>query len=104
MAPPAELQLLTGRHLPRFVGFNLLSALALGIGGFFFGAFIGDQIAAGKPYLIGTDQNDVAVFVGFLFGSLGWLAGLGFFNYPVLRMLGRPASVAHEGGAGVGGV
>src|ERR1700730_868096 len=102
MDSTAELQLLTGRHLPRFVGFNLLSALALGIGGFFFGAFIGDQIAAGKPYLIGSDQNDVAVFVGFLFGSLGWLAGLGFFNYPVLRMLGRPASMPHEEAAGFG--
>jgi cytochrome c oxidase subunit I len=102
MDSTAELQLLTGRHLPRFVGFNLLSALALGIGGFFFGTFIGDQIAAGKPYLIGSDQNDVAVFVGFLFGSLGWLAGLGFFNYPVLRMLGRPASMPHEEAAGFG--
>src|SRR3984893_5816708 len=102
MDSTADLRLLPGRHLPRFVGFNLLSALALGIGGFFFGAFIGDQIAAGKPYLIGTDQNDVAGFVGFLFGSLGWLAGLGFFNYPVLRMLGRPASMPHEEAAGFG--
>jgi cytochrome c oxidase subunit I len=74
----------------------------LGIGGFFLGNWIGDQIAAGKDYLIGSDQNDVAIFVGFLFGSLGWLAGLGFFNYPIARMLGRPAALPHEEARGTG--
>src|SRR5437016_8754024 len=29
--------------------------------------------------------------MGFLFATIGWFAGLGFFNYPVSRMLGRPA-------------
>ena len=64
---------------------NLLTAIALGIGGFFLGAYVGGQIAVGKDYLIGTDQNDVGVFMGFLFATIGWLGGLGFFNYPVAR-------------------
>jgi cytochrome c oxidase subunit I len=83
-----------------FFGFNLFTAIALGIGGFFLGAYIGGQIAAGKDYLIGTDQNDVGVVLGFLFATIGWLAGLGFFNYPIGRMLGRPATLPHEETAG----
>src|SRR5436309_16068470 len=72
------------------IGFNLLTAIGLGIGGFCLGAWIGGKMAVGHDYLIGTDQNDVGVFMGFLFGSIGWLAGLGFFNYPLARLAGRP--------------
>jgi cytochrome c oxidase subunit 1 len=88
-----------GRGLLRL---NLLTAIALGIGGFFLGAYVGGQIAEGKAYLIGTDQNDVGIFVGFLFATIGWFAGLGFFNYPVSRLLGHPARhpVEETGGAG----
>src|SRR5579859_6016203 len=102
MDSTTELDVLTGRHLPRVIGFNVFTAVVLGIGGFFLGTWIGDQIAAGKPYLIGSDQNDLAIFVGFLFASLGWLAGLGFFNYPVSRLFGRAASLPHEEAAGAG--
>ena len=56
--------------LRRLIGFNLLSAIVLGIVGFFLGHWIGGQIAVGKDYLIGTDQNDVAVFMGFFVGSI----------------------------------
>ena len=72
------------------LGFNLLTAIVLGVGGFFFGAWIGGKMAVGHDYLIGTDQNDVGIFMGFLFGTIGWLAGLGFFNYPFARLAGRP--------------
>src|SRR6266542_2194896 len=84
------------------IGFNLLTALVLGIGGFFLGAWIGGQIAVGRDYLLGTDQNDVGLFMGYLFGSIGWLAGLGFFNYPLARIAGRPPSLRHEEHGGVG--
>ena len=40
--------------------------------------------------------------MGFLFATIGWLAGLGFFNYPISRMLGRPASLPHEETSGAG--
>jgi cytochrome c oxidase subunit I len=91
---------LAGSRFGGFIGFNLFTAIALGIGGFFLGAFIGGQIAAGKDYLVGTNQDDVGLFLGFLFATIGWLGGLGFFNYPVGRILGRPATVPLE----VGGV
>src|SRR5438105_7576259 len=87
----------------RLIGFNLFTAIALGIGGFFLGAWIGGQIAVGKDYLLGTDQNDVGIFMGFLFATIGWLGGLGFFNHPLARLLGRPSvlpSYAEERGVG----
>ncbi|MGB2952564.1 MAG: cbb3-type cytochrome c oxidase subunit I [Gaiellaceae bacterium] len=74
----------------RLVGFNVLAAILLGVGGFFLGAWIGGKIAVGHKYLIATDQNDVRIFMGFLFGTIGWFAGLGFFNYPIARLAGRP--------------
>jgi len=89
------------RRLGGWIGFNLLTAIALGIGGFFLGAYIGGVLAAGKDYLVGTDQNDIGVFMGFLFATVGWLAGLGFFNYPVRRLAGRPASLPLEESTGV---
>src|SRR5690242_7724554 len=100
MDATGEFRLLTGRRFRGLIGFNLLTAIALGIGGFFLGAYLGGQIAAGKDYLIGTDQNDLGIFMGFLFATVGWLAGLGFFNYPISRLLGRPASLPHEEVAG----
>ena len=86
----------------RIVGFNVLAAILLGVGGFFLGSWIGSKISAGHDYLLGTNQNDVRVFMGFLVGSLGWLLGLGFFNYPVARLLGRPPSVGEHEPGGVG--
>ena len=79
----------------------MFTALALGAGGWFLGAYIGGQIAVGNDYLLGTDQNDVGILLGYLFGLIGWLGGLGFFNYPVSRLLGRPATVREKetGGA-----
>ena len=80
----------------RLIGFNMLTGLALGVGGWFLGNWIGDQIAVGKDYLTGTDQNDVAIYMGYLFAVIGWLVGLGFANYPIGRLLGRPPSLRHH--------
>src|SRR2546430_130075 len=74
----------------------MLTGLALGIGGWFLGAWIGGQMAVGHPYLQGTDQNDVGIYMGYLFGVIGWLVGLGFANYPIGRLLGRPPTLRHH--------
>jgi cytochrome c oxidase subunit 1 len=86
----------------RLLGFNLLAAIVLGVAGFFLGSWIGSRIGAGHDYLVGTNQDDVRVFMGYFVGTLGWLLGLGFFNYPVARLLGRPPSVSHREGGGAG--
>src|SRR2546421_7726655 len=74
----------------------MLTGLALGIGGWFLGAWIGGQMAVGHDYLLGTDQNDVGLYMGYLFGVIGWLVGLGFANYPIGRLLGRPPTLRHH--------
>ena len=86
----------------RLIGFNLLAAFALGIGGWFLGHWVGTRITVGMDSQLGTDQNDVATFMGFLLAVLGWLIGLGFLNYPLSRMLGRPPSLREKEDEGPG--
>jgi cytochrome c oxidase subunit 1 len=77
------------------LGFNVLWAIALAAGGYALGFWVGTKIAHGiKPQTV-SDQDDIAVFMGLFFAILGWLIGLGFFNYPLGRALGRPATL-HE--------
>src|SRR5438309_50934 len=83
----------------------MLTGLALGCGGWFLGGWIGGWMAVHHNYLQsatscngcgGTDQNDVGIYMGYLFGVIGWLVGLGFANYPIGRLLGRPPSLRHH--------
>ena len=82
----------------RLIGFNLLTATALGVGGFFLGWFIGDQIQGSSITYYSTEagQNDLALLLGYGLGIAGFLVGLGFANYPLSRMLGRPASLVEK--------
>ena len=66
----------------RLIGFNLLSAVLLGIAGYYFGWFLGHQVNGGKSfeYQSATDENDVALLLAYLFGVIGFLIGLGFAN------------------------
>jgi cytochrome c oxidase subunit 1 len=86
----------------RLIGFNLLSAVLLGVAGYYLGWFIGHLLDGGKSFEFqaATDENDVALLLAYFFGVIGFLVGLGFANYPVSRLLGRPASLRekeHEG-------
>ena len=87
----------------RLIGFNLLSAVILGVGGYYLGWFIGHQID-GKSFEFQSaiDENDVALLLAYLFGVVGFLIGLGFANYPVSRLLGRPASLREKEEEGIG--
>ena len=82
----------------RLIGFNLLTATALGVGGFFLGWFIGDRIQGSSITYYSTEagQNDLALLLGYGLGITGFLVGLGFANYPISRMLGRPPSLVEK--------
>jgi cytochrome c oxidase subunit I len=86
----------------RLVGFNALTGTVLGVLGFFLGQWIGHELSSGMDSQVGTDQNDVALILGYLFAVAGFLIGLGFAHYPVQRMLGRPAELPREPAGGIG--
>ncbi len=87
----------------RLIGFNLLTAVILGVGGYYLGWFIGHQVNGGKSfeYQSAIDENDVALLLAYVFGVVGFLIGLGFANYPVSRLLGRPASLREKEDHGI---
>ncbi len=82
----------------RLLGFNLLTAVVLGIGGYYFGWWIGHLITEGKSfeYTLKIDENDVGLLLGYFFGVTGFLIGLGFANYPISRLLGRPPTLREK--------
>jgi cytochrome c oxidase subunit 1 len=86
------------------VGFNLLTGIVLAIVGWLIGALIGDHIHAKSVlyYSKTAGQNDISVLLGYLFGVIGFLVGLGFANYPIRRMLGHPPTLAEHESEGEG--
>jgi cytochrome c oxidase subunit 1 len=88
--------------LRRLLGFNLLSAVLLGVGGYFLGRWLGDRIAGSSlGYVADTGQSDVALALGYLLGVVGFLVGLGAANYPLARLLGRPPSLPRPATEGI---
>jgi cytochrome c oxidase subunit 1 len=89
--------------LRRLIGFNLLSGVVLGVAGFYLGWWLGHAVKAPSlDYFGDTGQNDIALFVAYFTGVVGFLVGLGFANYPVQRMLGRPPSLREKETEGMG--
>ncbi len=85
----------------QLLGFNMLWATVGGIAGYALGHWIGVKITVNILAQTETDQNDVAIFLGMIFATLGWLGGLGFFSYPLWRMMGRPATLREREEHGV---
>jgi cytochrome c oxidase subunit 1 len=87
----------------RLVGFNVLTALLLGIGGYFLGHWLGERIdGPSLAYVADTGESDVALALGFLLGVVSFLAGLGAASYPVSRLLGRPPGLPRPEIEGIG--
>jgi cytochrome c oxidase subunit 1 len=87
----------------RLIGFNLLLGVLLGIGGWYLGWWLAHQITAPSiDYFGDTGQNDIAVFMGYFFGVVGFLIGLGFLQYPLARLRGYPPSLREKETEGVG--
>jgi cytochrome c oxidase subunit I len=90
-------------RLRRLIGFNLLTAVALGVVGFYVGWWLGHLVKASSlDYFDDTGQNDIALFFAYFTGVVGFLVGLGFANYPIQRMLGKPPSLREKETEGVG--
>jgi hypothetical protein len=74
------------------------TALIGAVIGYFFGHFLGNLLSSGYQQGGFSDDNDFAIVLGYLFGILGWLIGLGVFNDLVRQMLGRPLPDAERRG------
>jgi len=66
------------------------TALLGAVIGYLFGHWLGNFVASGYQQGPTSDDNDFAIVLGYAFGVLGWLIGLGIFNDVVRQMLGRP--------------
>jgi cytochrome c oxidase subunit I len=86
----------------RLFGFGLLWAIVGAVVGYAVGHWIGTKIGSHVDAQTVTDQDDVAIFIGLLFAILGWIGGLGFFNYPLRRIMGHPPSLEEREGEGEG--
>jgi len=75
------------------LGFNIIWGVVGGIIGYIVGHWIGAKIGNNIVAQSETDQDDVAIFLGMAVGTLGYLIGLGFLNYPLSRLAGRPATL-----------
>jgi cytochrome c oxidase subunit I len=90
----------------RLIGFNLFMGIVGAIIGYLIGHWIGGRFTGAGIAYYATEagQNDIAIFLGYFVGVVGFLAGLGFLNYPLSRLLGHPPTLAeHESeGEGIG--
>jgi cytochrome c oxidase subunit 1 len=88
----------------RLLGFNLLTGILLGVGGWYAGWFGGHALAGASSlgWFAAADYNEVSIFMAYIGGVVGFLAGLGFLNYPFARLRGYPPSLREKETGGMG--
>jgi len=85
------------------LGFNLLTGIVLGVAGFYLGWWLGHQIhAKSLEFIADTNQDDIALLLGYLFFVIGFVIGLGFLKYPLRRLLGHAPSHRENEEGGIG--
>ena len=81
----------------RLIGFNFITALILGVVGWYVGWFGAHAISAASiGYFADTDYNELSVYLAYIGGVIGFLVGLGFLNYPIARLRGYPPSLREK--------
>jgi cytochrome c oxidase subunit 1 len=87
----------------RLIGFNLLTGIVGGVIGWYVGWFGAHGIVGPSlDYFGDIDYNELSVFMAYLGGVVGFLAGLGFLNYPIQRLRGYPPSLREKETEGFG--
>jgi len=88
--PPAHPR----RYRPWWLHPGMHTGFAGAVGGYFFGHWLGNAIGSGWQQVATADQNNLAMMLGYVFLTVGWLAGLGVFNDLLRGLIGRP--IPHE--------
>ncbi len=89
----------------RLIGFNLLTAIIGAAIGYVIGHLIGGTIHAHSIDYFSTQagpERHRRSSSGYLFGTIGFMIGMGFLNYPIRRMLGHPPTLAEHEDVGEG--
>jgi cytochrome c oxidase subunit 1 len=67
-----------------------------GVIGYLVGHWLGNLIASGYTQVQNSGMNNYAIILGYVLGTVGWLAGLGIFNDLLRQMAGRPVPAGEE--------
>src|ERR1035438_10912921 len=100
-AGPAALE----RARPWWMRPAIHPALVGAVLGYLVGHWLGNFLSYDYARNALSDTNDFPIVLGYVFGTVGWLAGLGVFNDLGRQMLGRPVpglEEGHEAAPGVG--
>src|SRR5579863_3125222 len=87
--PPTPTPRVPWPQRPGWLSQHLGTALIVGFLGYLFGHWLGNQIASNYIYIANDGQNNVADTLGLLFMVIGFLGGIGAFNYPLAKIVGR---------------
>src|SRR6516225_8434365 len=60
------------------------------VAGYFLGHWLGNVLSSNYAQNALAGNNDVPIVLGYVLGTVGWLAGLGVFNDIGRLMLGKP--------------
>jgi cytochrome c oxidase subunit I len=88
--PPAQPK----PHRPWWQHPGVHTGFAGAVGGYFFGHWLGNAIGSGWQQVATADQNNLSMMLGYVFLTVGWLAGLGVFNDVLRGLMGR--AIPHE--------
>ena len=97
-APPAMLRpARSGR--PGWFSQNVGTAIICGFLGYILGHWLGNYLTSNYPYVVSSGQNSAADLLALIGMVIGWLGGIGVFNYPILKILGReaPEEIEYQG-------
>ncbi|MST34256.1 hypothetical protein GHK86_16200 [Acidimicrobiaceae bacterium USS-CC1] len=92
---PAAARRPTGR--PAWARPSPVTAAIGAVLGYLLGHWIGNVIAGHWFWVQNTSMNDVSLTLGYVFGTLGMLLGLGVFAYPLARLTGREPGYPQAG-------
>ncbi|MBJ7513075.1 MAG: cbb3-type cytochrome c oxidase subunit I [Acidimicrobiia bacterium] len=73
----------------RIFRFGIGAGLLLALVGFVVGQVLGRVISQTWEPANGTNQQDLALVLGYVLGVVGWISGLGFLRYPIRRLRGQ---------------
>ena len=76
------------RPRPSWLGFHFGTAMVLAAAGYGIGHWLGNAIYSTNRVVQNSGDNNVAVFLAMIFGVIGFLIGIGAFNYPVQKLVG----------------